>query len=77
MEKTELINPADINHNDTLIIDGQAYTTGSEDIRFDSFTGQFIIMGINIRHFKTYPLVERMLFKKWHKSEMIGWVPQI
>lgn len=69
--KTEMVKPSDVRHNDTLVIDGHYCTIGREDISYNDFTGEFMIMGIRAK------LVERVLFRKWYKGKVIDWRTQI
>ena len=69
--KTEIVKPSDVCHNDTLVIDGHYCTIGREDISFNDFTGEFIIMGTRVK------FVERVLFRKWYQGKVIDWRTQL
>ena len=63
--KTEMVKPADLRHNDTLLIDGHYYTIGREDTKGD------LVMGIRFK------FVERVLYQKWYQGKFVDWRTQL
>ncbi len=68
--KTETVKASNINHGDTIIINGKEFTVNGEYIK-NGFFGT-TIHGHNIKG-----SVERVLFPKWYKGKIVKYVPQI
>lgn len=69
--KIELVNKEEIKSGDTIIIDGKQKTISGKFIKKDPLFG-ITIDGINFRN-----KVERVLFPKYFKGQIIGYFPQI
>lgn len=68
--KIEKVSADNIQHGDTIMIDGEMQTVNKKFIK-NGFCG-IIIYGMNYRNG-----VERVLFPKWFKGEIIGYYAQI
>jgi len=68
--RTEKVNPEDIQGGDTIIINGGMQTVGKKDI-IKGFCG-IMICGFNARKG-----IDRVLFPKWSKGQFVGYVRQL
>jgi hypothetical protein len=69
--KIEFINASEVNPGDTIMIEGIANTISQKFIKYDP------IFGITINGIKMRGKIERVLFLKWHKGNLLGYFPQI
>tara|TARA_E500000178_G_scaffold284540_1_gene285817 strand:+ start:56824 stop:57057 length:234 start_codon:yes stop_codon:yes gene_type:complete len=74
MTKTEIVPTWKIKGGDTLVIDGEHKTITGEWIKNDPFMGVTLF---GDAHLKTRRMVERVLYPKWYKGEIIYWASQI
>ena len=67
--KSQMIHPAELNKGDTILIGGEMKTVGANTVR----TGFFgtLVGGMRMDE------VERVLFPKWFKGEVVGYLAQI
>lgn len=67
--KTEKTHSADLNQGDTILIDGCMKTVGENTVK----TGFFGVLVDGVRMSE----VDRVLFPKWFRGELIGYYAQI
>ena len=72
--KTEKIDVSQVRHGDTLMIGGKMQTISGNQIKTNPAYG----LSIDGNYFReTGRKVERVLFPKWYKGEIIGYAAQI
>lgn len=74
MIKTEKVHISQIKAGDVIIIEGKEQTLSKKHISYGSFMGKSI-MGYNYKC--GYELVERRIFAKWYKGELMGYYAQV
>lgn len=67
--KLENIHPSELNVGDTVEVNGQLKTVGAETVKV-SFFG-VTVDGIKVKE------INRVLFPKWFKGQVIGYQAQI
>lgn len=66
--KSEKVSPSDLNVGDTIEINGKLKTVGCETVKSGFF-------GTNVDGFRSAE-VKRVLFPKWYKGVITGYIPQ-
>lgn len=72
--KTEIVKTDQIVGGDTILINGEMMTVSKKLIRHDPFLGTTIH---GIPFIETGRTVERVLFPKWYKGEIIAYATQL
>lgn len=67
--KTQKIHPADLKNGDTILINGNMKTVGSDTVK-SGFFGT-LVDGVRMNE------VQKVLFPKWFKGEITGYSAQI
>lgn len=70
-EKTEKIDPADLKIGDTIILNGKEITISKNTLKQDKF------MGLLINGQRVTGKIKRVLFPKWSKGKLVGYVSQV
>jgi len=69
--KIEIICPSQVKHGDTLLINGEQETVDRKFIHYNDFMETTTIHG---QVFRKHEKVRRVLFAKWHKSQILSYV---
>jgi hypothetical protein len=67
--QTKTIHPADLNRGDTVLINGEMHTVGSNTVKVGFFGT--LVRGIRMDS------IEQVLFPKWYCGKLVAWVPQV
>ena len=65
-----LVNPSDLVIGDTILINGKMFTVGKDTVKTSFF-------GTTVQGKRVEGKVEKILFKKWFKGEIVGLVSQL
>lgn len=65
-----LVNPSDLVIGDTILINNKMFTVGKDTVKTSFF-------GTTIQGNRIEGKVEKILFKKWFKGEVVALVPQL